>query len=152
MAGFTKVLVGTDFSAGARAAADAAVDLARAFGGSVTVATVIPLTSSLAAATALHEATPAVFEFERALERHSERELHAEQARLADRGVPVEHKLLEGPVALTLADEAGRGYDLLVVGTHGRGAVERLALGSVAERVVRLSPVPVLTLRPLARG
>jgi universal stress protein A len=37
--------------------------------------------------------------------------------------------------------------DLLVVGTHGRGAVQRLLLGSVAERLVRTAPCPVLTVR-----
>jgi nucleotide-binding universal stress UspA family protein len=37
--------------------------------------------------------------------------------------------------------------DLIVMGTHGRRAVERLVLGSVAERVVRSSPCPVLTVR-----
>jgi nucleotide-binding universal stress UspA family protein len=37
--------------------------------------------------------------------------------------------------------------DLIVMGTHGRGAVAHLIMGSVAERVVRLSPCPVLTVR-----
>ncbi|MBT4867638.1 MAG: universal stress protein, partial [Planctomycetaceae bacterium] len=35
--------------------------------------------------------------------------------------------------------------DLVVVGTHGRGAVAHMLLGSVAEKVVRKSPCPVLT-------
>ena len=39
------------------------------------------------------------------------------------------------------------GIDLIVVGTHGRGAVAHLLMGSVAERVVRTAPCPVLTVR-----
>ena len=39
------------------------------------------------------------------------------------------------------------GIDLIVVGTHGRGAVAHLLMGSVAERVVRSAPCPVLTVR-----
>jgi len=37
--------------------------------------------------------------------------------------------------------------DLIVTGTHGRGAVAHLLMGSVAERVVRTAPCPVLTVR-----
>ena len=37
--------------------------------------------------------------------------------------------------------------DLLVIGTHGRGGVSRALIGSVADRVVRLAPCPVLTVR-----
>ena len=37
--------------------------------------------------------------------------------------------------------------DLIVIGTHGRGAIAQLLIGSVAERVVRLAPCPVLTVR-----
>jgi nucleotide-binding universal stress UspA family protein len=37
--------------------------------------------------------------------------------------------------------------DLIVVGTHGRGAVKQLIMGSVAERVVRTAPCPVLAVR-----
>jgi nucleotide-binding universal stress UspA family protein len=38
--------------------------------------------------------------------------------------------------------------DIIVVGTHGRGGMSRLLMGSVAEHVVRNAPCPVLVLRP----
>ena len=42
---------------------------------------------------------------------------------------------------------AEHGVDCIVMGTHGRSGIERYLLGSTTERVVRLSPVPVLTVR-----
>jgi nucleotide-binding universal stress UspA family protein len=41
----------------------------------------------------------------------------------------------------------GSNVNLIVIGTHGRGGMAHLLLGSVAERVVRLPPCPVLTVR-----
>ena len=41
------------------------------------------------------------------------------------------------------------GVDLIVIATHGRTGVKHALMGSVAERVVRLSPVPVLSVKPL---
>lgn len=38
--------------------------------------------------------------------------------------------------------------DYIVIGTHGRGGLDRMMLGSVADRVVRMSPCPVVTVRP----
>ena len=64
---------------------------------------------------------------------------------LAD-GVPVETAVLEGSPSRVIAEEASAdGCDLVIMGTHGRGGIDRLLLGSVAERVVRCSTVPVLT-------
>jgi nucleotide-binding universal stress UspA family protein len=40
------------------------------------------------------------------------------------------------------------GVDLVVIGTHGRRGIQRVLVGSVAERVVRTSPAPVVTVRP----
>jgi nucleotide-binding universal stress UspA family protein len=40
-----------------------------------------------------------------------------------------------------------QGVDLIVMGTHGRGPIAHMLLGSVAERVVRKAPCPVLTVR-----
>lgn len=57
--------------------------------------------------------------------------------------------LVEGPVAPTLAEHAvGVGADLLVMTTHGRGAVSRFWLGSVTDELLRRSTVPVLVVRP----
>jgi nucleotide-binding universal stress UspA family protein len=50
--------------------------------------------------------------------------------------------------ALTIVRYAkNHEIDLIVMGTHGRGALAHLVMGSVAERVVRLAPCPVLTVR-----
>ena len=50
--------------------------------------------------------------------------------------------------AHAIVEYAGReNIDLIVTGTHGRGAVAHLLMGSVAERVVRTAPCPVLTVR-----
>jgi nucleotide-binding universal stress UspA family protein len=38
--------------------------------------------------------------------------------------------------------------DVIVVGSHGRGAIERILLGSVSEQIVRHAPCPVLVVRP----
>jgi nucleotide-binding universal stress UspA family protein len=63
----------------------------------------------------------------------------AAETRLLETGSPVEH------VAEALATEA-RAWpaDVLILGTHGRRGAQRLLLGSVAEGIARVSPVPVL--------
>ncbi|NNU43011.1 universal stress protein [Ramlibacter montanisoli] len=66
-------------------------------------------------------------------------------------GVPADTKLAEAPgarIGEVVADEA-RSWeaDLIVTGTHGRRGVGRVLLGSGAEQVLRLAPVPVLTIR-----
>ena len=51
-------------------------------------------------------------------------------------------------LAEVVADEARRwNADLIVVGTHGRRGVGRILLGSGAEQIIRMSPVPVLVIR-----
>jgi nucleotide-binding universal stress UspA family protein len=53
-----------------------------------------------------------------------------------------------GPPFLTIVNYAAReAIDLIVMGTHGRGAIAHLLIGSVAENVVRKAPCPVLTVR-----
>jgi nucleotide-binding universal stress UspA family protein len=55
---------------------------------------------------------------------------------------------LQGFAASEICDFAARdSFDLIVMGTHGRGGFKHLLLGSIAEKVVRTAPCPVLSVR-----
>ena len=66
-------------------------------------------------------------------------------------GVSAESHVVDKPhqrLGESVADEAADwGADLVVLGTHGRRGLGRMLLGSGAEQVIRLSPVPVLVVR-----
>lgn len=67
-------------------------------------------------------------------------------ARLSRPGLTVEVRVREGYPAETIVDQAAElGVDLVAMGTHGRSALERLWIGSTAERVLPEAPCPVLT-------
>jgi nucleotide-binding universal stress UspA family protein len=57
-------------------------------------------------------------------------------------------RLESGDPCDTIVSVAHEDYDLVVMGTHGRTGLTHLLLGSIAERVVRRAPCPVLTVRP----
>lgn len=78
------------------------------------------------------------------------REIVGEAAeRLQEEGLTqVEQHVREGHPAQVILEAAQEwAIDLIVMGTHGRRGLDRMLLGSVAEEVVRLSQVPVLTVR-----
>lgn len=65
-----------------------------------------------------------------------------------DSSLRVEHRLLEGDAVEGILKAAKEtDCDLIVMGTHGRTALGRLLMGSVADRVVRKAACPVLTLK-----
>lgn len=67
---------------------------------------------------------------------------------LASAGVLAGTSLLEGQVALMIVQHAEKLHATMIVqGTHGRSNFQRLFLGSTSERVLRLAPMPVLTVR-----
>ena len=71
----------------------------------------------------------------------------AEPARSS--GVPMHFTVEEGNVTNEILSEARDLHaDLIVMGTHGRSGFDRLALGSIAEKVLRRAPCPVLTVPP----
>lgn len=67
------------------------------------------------------------------------------------KGVKATGKVVNGYAAeeiISLIDNSGA--DLLIMGTHGRKGIDRILFGSVAEKVVKSSKVPVMTVRPVA--
>lgn len=67
---------------------------------------------------------------------------------LARHGVEVQRSVKVGPVGETIAKEADVGkFDLLVMGSHGHGALATLVMGSVATQVLAHSKIPVLLVR-----
>lgn len=140
---YDRILVPTDGSEGVERAVEHAVDLASAHGAALQVVYVVNTASF--ATLPMETSWEGVGDMLRedgatALQRVEE---------IADAaGVPVETHLLEGSPSREIVRYAeDGGVDLIVMGTHGRGGIDRLLLGSVAERVVRSSEVPVLTVR-----
>jgi nucleotide-binding universal stress UspA family protein len=75
--------------------------------------------------------------------------LHRLAAPARDLGVPIEVGIDAGPVVRRILERAtALSADLIVLGTHGREGFDRLALGSVAEKVLRKAMCPVLTVPP----
>jgi nucleotide-binding universal stress UspA family protein len=71
-----------------------------------------------------------------------------EQIRPVDPKIPVRHIFLEGDPGTEIVRYATEaGMDLIVMGTHGRTGLERLLMGSVAERVMREAPCSVLVVK-----
>jgi nucleotide-binding universal stress UspA family protein len=83
--------------------------------------------------------------------RQEEEYLEAVARPLANAGVVVVSRLLEGPVAHSLTEYARvSGIELVVLTTHGRGVFSRFWIGSVADRLLRQLELPMLVLRPHA--
>jgi nucleotide-binding universal stress UspA family protein len=69
----------------------------------------------------------------------------------AARVISTTEVLVGAPAGAITAEANTCGCDLIVMGTHGRGPLAHLVLGSVAEKVVRTAPCPVVTLRDTSR-
>ena len=140
---YDRIVVPTDGSASSQRAIDHAVDLAAAHDATVHGVYVVNIASFSGVPTeGSWEGVSA------ALEREGEEALEKVENAAGARGVPVELVRLEGRPSEQIVEYAEEtGADLIVMGTHGRGGLDRLLLGSVAERVVRAASVPVMTVQ-----
>jgi len=143
---FDTLLIPTDGSDPAEAAARRGFDLADALGASVHLISVAD--SSVATGTGYSGDSASVRE--RLRHRASARVASLREV-AADRGLEVTGGVREGIPAKEIVDCADeRRVDAVVVGTAGRGGVARAIVGSVADKVVRTASVPVVTITPTA--
>jgi nucleotide-binding universal stress UspA family protein len=136
-----KILYPTDFSSYSNQAYFHAISLAEKHGASLTVLFVYNADGT---------STPGSRGDEEADRRYWRNQL--EQIRPVDPRIAVRHVFLEGDPATEIV-RYGRdaGIDLIVMGTHGRTGLERLLMGSVAEKVLRDASCSVLVVK-LPRG
>ena len=87
-------------------------------------------------------------EMERLAVERAEEYLEKAAADLSAKGLDVSTHVRVGEPAEEILDHAHRFASVVVMTTHGRGGMLRWALGSVADRVVRRSRIPVLIIRP----
>jgi nucleotide-binding universal stress UspA family protein len=143
-----RILVPIDFSASARAAADAAVDIAKAFGGRIQLLHVLPLGMYVEYVSGLDGSGVNAAALQEALRAQVAKEGKAELARISAAGIPVELQAVDGPPPAEICIFAEQWKaDVIVIGSHGRTGIKRVLLGSVAESVVRHAVAPVLTIR-----
>jgi nucleotide-binding universal stress UspA family protein len=141
MSRFNKILIPTDGSENTKAAIAQGLELAKVMGAEVTALYVVDQASFV---NFPMDAT--VVSIYSLLEKEGKDAVDYVVGEGEKFGVKVEPKVVEGNPAKKIVDEA-ESYDLVVMGTLGRTGISKLLLGSVAERVVRFAPCPVLVVR-----
>ena len=144
MAGFRTILVPTDFSGHSGAAIDAAVELAKAFGGKIRLLHCYALNPG--GVSPYGVVIPP--NFDREVREAAARQLDELRDKTAARGVEVEATLssmFPSQEIVRTAEEIGA--DVIVMGTRGLTGVKHVLLGSVTERTVRMANCPVLTVK-----
>lgn len=148
MPSIKRILVPTDFSQQSDSALDYATTLAEVFKASLVLLYVFedPLAISPYQPD-LHSSIPPAAPA--ATIQSDQTQLGSRVAMAQKSGQPVSSDFVWGnPSKIIPEYAAAHDIDLIVMGTHGRTGVAHLLLGSVAERVVRVAPCPVLSVRP----
>jgi nucleotide-binding universal stress UspA family protein len=147
---YSRILVPVDGSAPAECGLREAIRIARATQAKVIVLNIVNEFPILMDPVAMSDYNNLL----EVLRRNGEEIAEKAAKTVRDAGLECEGTVLDATaasVASLIVDEvAKRGCDLVVMGTHGRRGMKRLALGSDAELVVRHSPVPVLLVKPPA--
>lgn len=141
---YKRILVPLDSSPLSELAVPEAVAVSRAFGGELTLLHVLAPMADV-----LHISGYDV-PIDEQLEVRTDQALrHLAKVRDALAGGVTAHLDVQmGPAASTILARSS-GFDLLVMATHGRSGVGRWVLGSVAEKVLRGAPIPILLVRAL---
>ena len=144
-AGFTNILVPVDFSRSANRAYIYALELARCNNSRVTLVHVL---DTHFFSSGVHIVIQPLEESLAKWRRRAEAKLVSTYRRHQELGLKVETQIREGkPAEEILGAARSTKADLIIIGTHARKGLEKAIFGSVAERVMRTSPIPVLLLK-----
>jgi nucleotide-binding universal stress UspA family protein len=140
-----RILFPTDFSEGAKNALPYAIDMARTYGAKLYFLHVL---YDIATASGLHIPHTSVDVMYSDLRATAQKELERFGLKEREDLKDVEYSVSRGvPYEEILTFAKNNNIDLIVIGTHGRKGIDRVLFGSTAERVVRNSACPVLTVR-----
>ena len=140
-----KVLHPTDFSDCAQQAEAAAADLIGRLGGEIVLLQVLVETPLYGEGVLSMPKVRAVYD---AQHKWTEEALEARATSLRQRGTKANWRVKVGVPFEEIVKIAGEErVDVIALGTHGRGRMSRVLMGSVADRVIRLASCPVLTVR-----
>ena len=146
---FTNIFVPTDFSPASDAALEYAKVLAERFGASLHLVHVLEdgvVTGAFGTEVYVPE-TPGMHE---GMHHDAETRLEQRFPKAMRERMRGDIEIVAGTSARTIVDLAAeRHADLIVMGTHGRHGVAHMLMGSVAEKVVRSAPCPVLTVHAM---
>lgn len=138
---YDRILIPTDGSPAAEAAIEHAIDIAEKYDATVHALFVV----DGAAYSTLEAGAEIVMD---ALESEGERAVERIAEIAENTGIDCETTVTSGTAYRTIREYIeDHDVDLVVMGTHGRRGIDRYLLGSVTERVVRTSDIPVLTVR-----
>lgn len=140
-----RILVPTDFSEHSQRATEYALSLAERMGASVDLLHVWEPPPHLEPETLVMVPGDPGAQLEMVGLAQAGRLLHAWAERHQSGPVPLHVHLERGPAADTIVRFVQGGYDLVVMGTHGRTGLARLFMGSVAQKVAARASCPVLT-------
>lgn len=146
-----KVLVPVDFSKDSLRAAEYARTFSKPFDAQLLLLHVIePI--YYASPADMYAASPNLALLIEEQRKAAQAQLQQLADKLSREGAKVQTLLKSGSPAQVIADTAKRvKADLIIMATHGRTGLAHVLLGSVAERVIRLAPCPVLTVRRARR-
>lgn len=140
-----RILVATDFSEYSRRAMEYALPLAQRMGASIDLLHVWEPPHHLESESLVMVPGEPGTPVELLGLAHAGRLLHAWSEHYHSGAVPLRVHLERGPAADTILRIANTGYDMVVMGTHGRTGLARVFMGSVAQKVAARATCPVLT-------
>jgi nucleotide-binding universal stress UspA family protein len=146
---FSKILVPIDFSEFTDDIVRYSTEIAQKFGSAIHLMHVIPNMDYFTPYESFMAAENMVT-VQKGVEAEVQRDLDRVAESIA--GIPVTKVIRTGVSFVEIIEYVrNENIDLIIMATHGRGGLEHIIIGSVAEKVVRKSPCPVLTIRPKKR-